>query len=565
MGNRNRCDVMVDGIGQLVNQLKPHYKKVFLLFIFTFHSLRFSFACYPLFTFFFFKVRSHFTVSSMAPGKDNLSESVSVLTQRQLDRFIRDYRIPTDLRPVLPAKDETIYPFRQGKFPLYTCVCNFANYKVPFSKILIKVLRFFRVHLCQVNPFGLSRVNHFEVSCRALNRKPYVNVFRYFYEFITAGDWYTFAHRKGIPSPSGDERSNLKNWKDNFFWLDDRCLPAEVVWKFKDQSMSFDLGEDFVFDHQLAQALIVNQSPIRPLPEHLLLLGRVCFSWGQGDREWPVIRKKGERDEMSLRDALKVPNLNTLDFDFDKLAEDEVPFLKQTSSSALENRPLVEQHSSEPPTAENASSELKITKETAGSSSVHVSAEPLSVDADSDPEVRELDEALMYRPSSASVKGKGVSLISEPKGLVRKRKADATQIRPSISLPIPKLTKKTKKSSSHSSDNILTDLNEHLSGGKSSREEATLARSAPTPTYSGGFLPVNEAETMEIEDPAVTSKGEGKVQGDVKVVTFSGTILDSSLGPDCFLDDEEDQVSSPPPILVRTRSNVLLSICSCIF
>ncbi|KAM0070116.1 hypothetical protein Hdeb2414_s0001g00009551 [Helianthus debilis subsp. tardiflorus] len=156
----------------------------------------------------------------MGPGKDNLSDSVSVLTQRQLDKFIRDYRIPLDFNPVLPSKDETVYPFRQGKFPLYTRVCNFANYRVPFS-----------------------------------------NVFRYFYEFITAGDWYTFAHRKGIPSPSGDERSSLKNWKDNFFWLDDRCLPVEMVWRFKDQSMSFDLGEGFVFNHELARALIDNQSP----------------------------------------------------------------------------------------------------------------------------------------------------------------------------------------------------------------------------------------------------------------------------------------------------------------
>ncbi|KAM0070115.1 hypothetical protein Hdeb2414_s0001g00009541 [Helianthus debilis subsp. tardiflorus] len=53
---------------------------------------------------------------------------------------------------------------------------------------------------------------------------------------------------------------------------------------------------------------------------------------------------------------------------------------------------------------------------------------------------------------------------------------------------------------------------------------------------------------MEVEDPIVTSKGDGKThQGDAKVMTFLGTILDSSLGPDCFLDDGEDQVSSLPP------------------
>ncbi|KAM0010146.1 hypothetical protein Hdeb2414_s0001g00009441 [Helianthus debilis subsp. tardiflorus] len=193
-----------------------------------------------------------FTVIIIAPGKDILSESVSVLTQRQLDKFVREYRIPVDHNPVLPLKNEIIYPFRKEKFPLYTRVSNFANYKVPFSKFLIRVLRFFRVHLCEVNPFGISSVNHFEISCMALNQKPDLDVFRYFYEFIMVGDWYTFAHRKGIPSPSGDERSSLKNWKDSCFWLDDRCLLVEMVWRFKDQTMSFDLGEGFVFNQELA-------------------------------------------------------------------------------------------------------------------------------------------------------------------------------------------------------------------------------------------------------------------------------------------------------------------------
>ncbi|MFS7935258.1 hypothetical protein Hanom_Chr05g00401351 [Helianthus anomalus] len=152
----------------------------------------------------------------MASGKENMSESVSVLTQRQLDKLIREYKIPSDLSPVLPSKNETIYPFHQGKFPLYTRVCNFANYRVPFSRFLIRVLQFFRVHISLVNPFGLSRVNHIEISCRALDQKPDLNVFRYFYEFITAGDWYTFAYRKGVPSPASDERSSLKNGKTIF-------------------------------------------------------------------------------------------------------------------------------------------------------------------------------------------------------------------------------------------------------------------------------------------------------------------------------------------------------------
>ncbi|KAM0034465.1 hypothetical protein Hdeb2414_s0016g00498431 [Helianthus debilis subsp. tardiflorus] len=306
---------------------------------------------------------------------------------------------------------------------------------VPFSKFLIRVLRYFRVHLCQVNPFGISRIHHFEITCKALNQRPDLDVFRYFYEFSTAGDWYTFAHRKGIPSPSGDERSSLKNWKDNFFWLDDICLLVEMVWRFKDQTMSFDLGEDFVFNQELARALIDNKSPIRPLPKNLLLLGRVCFSWGRGDRDWPVIRTK--REKMSLRDALKVPKFNVLDFDFDEQPEGEIPFLKQVSGSAHEIRPLVQEPiPSEALAVETISVGSGSKAEAAGSSAAQTRIDPDGEGVDNDPKVRGLDH-LLYRPSSVSLKSKGVTSDVGLKGLVRKRKTEIPQIRSSDSLPMP--------------------------------------------------------------------------------------------------------------------------------
>ncbi|MFS7944731.1 hypothetical protein Hanom_Chr06g00515711 [Helianthus anomalus] len=87
-------------------------------------------------------------------------------------------------------------------------------------------------------------------------------------------------------------------------------------------------------------------------------------------------------------------------------------------------------------------------------------------------------------------------------------------------------TKKPKRSSSHSSGNVITELDEHLSGGKLSREEAALDRSTLTPTFSRGFLPVNEVENMEVEDPVTTSKGDGKTQSEPKMVTFSDVFAD---------------------------------------
>ncbi|MFS7991160.1 hypothetical protein Hanom_Chr12g01067571 [Helianthus anomalus] len=97
-----------------------------------------------------------------------------------------------------------------------------------------------------------------------------------------------------------------------------------MKWHFKDQTMSFDLDDDFVFDKTLARALVEHQSPIRPLPDHFLLLGRLCFSWSDGDRKWPVIHRKNDRAIMSLRDALKVPSLDVFDFDLEDQGEDDV-------------------------------------------------------------------------------------------------------------------------------------------------------------------------------------------------------------------------------------------------
>ncbi|MFS8009762.1 hypothetical protein Hanom_Chr14g01289191 [Helianthus anomalus] len=448
-----------------------------LLFTFSFSFFPLSFL--PLlpsldFSFFFYKVCPSFLLNTMAPGKNNMSESVSVLTQRQLDKFVRDYRIPIDLRPVLPSKDEPIYPFRQGKFPFYTRVCNFANYRVPFSRFLIRVLQFFRVHISQVNPFGLSRISHFELSCRAQDRRPDLNVFRYFYEFIIVGGWYTFAHRRGVPYPSSDERSSLKNWKDNFFWLDDHCLPEDMKWRFKDQTMSFDLDDHFIFDKTLAHALIAHQSPICPLPEHFLLLGRLFFSWSHGERKWPIIHRKIDRKFRPLTSppALSlVPNFDVFDFDLENQDEDEVPLMKQVASSAQKIRPLAVPDAAEPSGTGGASSAPTPTKEAAGSSGSQAGKKSILDEVDDDPEIRKLDEALQYRPSSTSLTSKGVVPDPASKPLVRKRKNETVQIRSSDPLPMPRL-KKNKKGSSFSEGDVMDEFDKHLKEGKFSREKA---------------------------------------------------------------------------------------------
>ncbi|KAM0036388.1 hypothetical protein Hdeb2414_s0014g00425781 [Helianthus debilis subsp. tardiflorus] len=100
-----------------------------------------------------------------------------------------------------------------------------------------------------------------------------------------------------------------------------------------------------------------------------------------------------------------------------------------------------------------------------------------------------------------------------------------------------KAMKKAKKATSYSGDNVLTDLTEHLSGGKSTREEAARARSAPSATFSGDFLLVDETEAMETEEPAVMSKDGGKIQGEVKVV--DSATVEEKFVPDCDIKNKD--------------------------
>ncbi|KAF5759912.1 hypothetical protein HanRHA438_Chr16g0758841 [Helianthus annuus] len=125
---------------------------------------------------------------------------------------------------------------------------------------------------------------------------------------------------------------------------------------------------------------------------------------------------------MSLLDALKVPSFDVFDFDFEEQGEDEVPLMKQVALAAQEIRPLAAQDAAEPSAADGASSVPTPTKEATGSSGSQAGKRSVLDDVDDDPEIRKLDEALQYRPSSVSLTSKDVAPDPAPKPLIRKRK-----------------------------------------------------------------------------------------------------------------------------------------------
>ncbi|MFS8035283.1 hypothetical protein Hanom_Chr17g01591261 [Helianthus anomalus] len=280
--------------------------------------------------------------------------------------------------------------------------------------------------------------------------------------------------------------------------------------------MNFELKENFVFDQVLAQSLVDNRSPIRPLPEHFLLLRRVSQIWGT---------------TMSLRDALKVPRFSDLDFNSLETTGEDDPFLQQIT---LADFAITSPGGPEVPLENHARDESTTGTGGSGGSLVVPKVPELNEGEDSDPEIHALDRNLNVQPSLAtvsSVKGKeGATSLASPANVHY----------------LPNFSKKAKSTLSSLSDLVLSLLDEHLMRGKSSRDEAPKTMSGPTVPYTrSNHLDLVDDEVIEVETMGTLSCG------DKKAMSFSGTALSSSLGPDSFLGDDEDQVSSIPPSWFR--------------
>ncbi|KAM0031438.1 hypothetical protein Hdeb2414_s0017g00508801 [Helianthus debilis subsp. tardiflorus] len=166
-------------------------------------------------------------------NKSNLSGCFNILNRNGLAWFVEQYAIPASLHPILLEKDKVIYPFIPGKIGVYTRMFDYCNYRLPLTKFFIRVLLFHEVRLSKMNPFGLAKVCQFKLACRSLDSDPDLDVFRALYKMNRSGDWYTFEVRKKNACCYSWITTSLKDWKDRFFLVDDRCVPAEMTWRLK--------------------------------------------------------------------------------------------------------------------------------------------------------------------------------------------------------------------------------------------------------------------------------------------------------------------------------------------
>ncbi|GJW96749.1 hypothetical protein Tco_0178557 [Tanacetum coccineum] len=111
----------------------------------------------------------------------NFVVKYSIMTQEMVDIFCENFYIPAEVHPTALGRDKTITQFPADKVGVYSRLFDVCGYRIPFTKFFMAVLKYFRVHISQLSPFGAAWVSHFEVLTRVLDLSPSVTVFHAFY------------------------------------------------------------------------------------------------------------------------------------------------------------------------------------------------------------------------------------------------------------------------------------------------------------------------------------------------------------------------------------------------
>ncbi|GJY27640.1 hypothetical protein Tco_0403407 [Tanacetum coccineum] len=203
----------------------------------------------------------------------NFFAKYSIMTQEMVDSFCESFYIPAEVHPTAPGRNRTIAQFPAGKVGVYTRIFDVCGYRIPFTKFFMTVLKYFRVHISQLSPFGVARVSHFEVLTRVLNLAPSVAIFRAFYTRSYSDGLFSFAKRStSAPSCFSKPPDSIKNWAYHFFWVDS-CVFLILVPLYTGGILEKDPAPHLTaHQEQTVKLLEIHKAPFRRYPECFLCL-----------------------------------------------------------------------------------------------------------------------------------------------------------------------------------------------------------------------------------------------------------------------------------------------------
>ncbi|GJY36270.1 hypothetical protein Tco_0421648 [Tanacetum coccineum] len=254
----------------------------------------------------------------------------SIMTREMVESFCDSYYIPDEVHPAAPGRDRTITQFPEGKVGVYTRLFDYCGYRIPLTKFFVSVLKYFRIHISQLSPFGAARISHFEVLTRVLDLGPSVAVFRAFYTRIYSDGLFSFAKRSlSAPSCLSKPPDSIKNWADHFFWVDARVFPVSVPLYTggvleKDPAPHLTARQE-----QAVQVLSSNKAPFRRYPECFLALVGLSPYYPFSENTYPTFERP-DRTDMGLLDYIRTADPRKVQAVEVQKGEEQVTLLEST-------------------------------------------------------------------------------------------------------------------------------------------------------------------------------------------------------------------------------------------
>ncbi|GJV37100.1 hypothetical protein Tco_1409577 [Tanacetum coccineum] len=261
----------------------------------------------------------------------NFAVKHSIMTPEMVENFCNDYYIPDEVHLVAPGRDTTITQFPEGKVGVYTRFFDYCGYRIPFTKFFMAVLRYFRIHISQLSPFGAARVSHFEVLTRVLDLAPSVTVFRAFYTRTYSDGLFSFAKRSpSSPSCFPKPPDSIKNWSDHFFWVDAKVFPIPVS-LYVGGALEKDPAPHLTArQEQTVRLLENNKAPFRRYPECFLCLVGLSPYYPFDENTYPAFERP-DGTEMGLLDFIKTADPRKVQAVEVQKKDDQVKLLESTS------------------------------------------------------------------------------------------------------------------------------------------------------------------------------------------------------------------------------------------
>ncbi|GJZ49386.1 hypothetical protein Tco_0603576 [Tanacetum coccineum] len=229
----------------------------------------------------------------------------SIMTREMVESFCKNYYIPDEVHSTAPERDRTITQFPEGKVGVYTGLFYYCGYRIPLIKFFVAVLKYFRIHISQLSPFGATRISHFEVLTRVLDLGPSVAIFRAFYTRIYSDGLFLFSKRSlSAPSCLSKPPDSIKNWADHFFWVDSRVFPIYVP-LYTEGVLEKDPAPHLTArQEQAVQVLSSNKALFRRYPECFLALVGLSPYYPFGENTYPAFERPDGTD-MGLLDYIR--------------------------------------------------------------------------------------------------------------------------------------------------------------------------------------------------------------------------------------------------------------------